>query len=98
MSIDEKWTTDTQYRLSWESPSTIDCATVETHYGRSIWPRFDWDNLTSWHSTSKITDNPWQQYNQLKAWAESREQPIRNVKLEQRQVPLPDEGWELVQP
>jgi len=82
-----------QYRLSWESPSPIDCATVEAQYGEHIWPQFDWDGLTSWHRVKKITDNPWQQYNQLKVWAASREQPIRNVTLEQREVPQPDHGW-----
>lgn len=76
-----------QYRLAWESPSLIDCETAEAQYGEHVWPRFDWDSLTSWHRTEKITDNPWQQYNQLKAWAESREQPIRNVTLERRPVP-----------
>lgn len=34
-----------------------------------------------WKQISKETDNPWQQYNQLKAWAKSGDQLIRNVRL-----------------
>lgn len=34
-----------------------------------------------WTKTSRETDNPWQQYNQLKAWVKTGEQLIRNVNL-----------------
>ena len=34
-----------------------------------------------WVKTSRETDNPWQQYNTLKQWAETGTQLIRNVKL-----------------
>ena len=34
-----------------------------------------------WTKTSRETDNPWQQYNQLRAWAKTGEQLIRNVCL-----------------
>ena len=35
------------------------------------------------------------QYHGLKAWAKTHEQPIRNVQLERREVPLDNEGWEV---
>lgn len=34
-----------------------------------------------WSKVSKQTDNPWDQYNTLKKWAETGEQLIRNVRL-----------------
>jgi len=34
-----------------------------------------------WTKTSRETDNPWQQYNQLKAWVKSGTHLVRNVKL-----------------
>lgn len=36
-----------------------------------------------WHEvTGRETDNPWQQYNQLRQWEAADEQFVRNVRLE----------------
>jgi vancomycin resistance protein YoaR len=83
----------TEYRLSWESPSPHECAVIEAQYGHDVWPTYNWESIFSWHRTEKITDDASAQYNTLKAWAKTREQPIRNVRLEQRERPTPDEGW-----
>ena len=34
-----------------------------------------------WTKANRTTDDPWDQYNQLRAWAASGEQLVRNVKL-----------------
>ena len=34
-----------------------------------------------WHEVISNTDDPWDQYSNLKAWAESGEHLIRNVRL-----------------
>lgn len=36
-----------------------------------------------WHAVSKEDSNPWQQYNQLKEWADQDREFIRNVRLEE---------------
>jgi hypothetical protein len=40
-----------------------------------------WDTQT-WHPATADSNNPWSQYNQLCDWAETGEQPVRNVRLE----------------
>lgn len=82
-----------EYRVSWEMPSTTYVATAETLRGAKCWPSFDWDEIPEWHEVSRITTNPWDQYNTLSEWARTREQPIRNVRLQKRDVPDPDDGW-----
>lgn len=91
--------TVTEYRLSWESPDPWKCAAVEDAYGKRIWPSYDWDSLGDWHRTEVVflyRDDRMGQYHTLKQWAETREQPIRNVRLEKRQVPEREIGWEPV--
>ena len=34
-----------------------------------------------WEKVSRETDNPWQQYNQLRTWVREDTQAVRNVKL-----------------
>ncbi len=57
---------------------------VEAEHGSNCWARIDWSSL-EFHKSSVVFsgDDRLDQYNQLKAWAESREQPIRNVVLEE---------------
>lgn len=85
-----------EYRLSWEMPADVHLiAGIEQRYGRGIWPTYDWDTLGEWKRTEVVFhDNRFDQYNQLKRWAATREQPIRNVVLERRVAVPSDEGWE----
>jgi hypothetical protein len=47
-----------------------------------------------WHEvTGHETDNPWQQYNQLRAWDAADKEFIRNVRLEKL---VSDPEWEPV--
>ncbi len=47
-----------------------------------------------WHKVTRETDNPWQQYNQLRDWDYADIQFVRNVVLEKAtSSPI----WELVQ-
>lgn len=88
----------TEYRLSWESVDSFFCATAEQRFGRDVWQRTSWDEFIpehQWHTTSVVfTEGRWDQYNLVRKWADTHEQPIRNVRLEKRQSPNPDEGWE----
>ena len=34
-----------------------------------------------WHPVINDTDDPWQQYNKLKEWERTKEQPVSNVHL-----------------
>lgn len=61
--------------------------------------RISWDmpNVFNpeWHTVTSETDDPWDQYNQLKEWERTGEEPIRNVKLEKSTVvwkPLDEEA------
>lgn len=89
----------TEYRLSWASPDAWACAEVERLHGKSHWPRMteaEWDALPGWHRTEVVftDDERMGQYHTLLGWATTREQPIRNVTLERREVIAADEGWE----
>lgn len=87
----------TEYRLTWESPHSHECAMYEDLNGRDVWRRFDWSDLHLTWSETSVTftgSERFGQYNTLRHWAETKEQPIRNVRLEKRQVPLPSDGWE----
>ena len=89
-----------EYRLSWEMPlDHWKLAEIERRQGRGIWPEYDWDTLGEWRR-QEVT---WRDGNEgdhldqhatLVKWAETREQPIRNVKLEWRPVDVGN--WELV--
>lgn len=81
------------YRLSFD---TIDANMIDYcafQYGEECWPLIDFKNLR-WHTVRKETTSPFTQYDQLKRWAQSHEQPIRNVILE-RLVTQP--VWERVE-
>ena len=85
-----------EYRLTFESISPFQADEMEQRHGKGVWPRLAehaWDALSWRKPTVKITTDPWDQYRTLKRWADTHEQPIRNVILEQRPAPLPDEGW-----
>ena len=45
-----------------------------------------------WDKVDKEDNDPWQQYQKLKEWAETGEQLIRNVKL----YAAPDQEWKEV--
>lgn len=87
-----------RFRVSWEMPPpTVVAFEYEDRYGPGIWRTLtdqQWDALP-WHPVVNETDDDscLDQYRQLKEWAETHEQPIRNVKLE-RQVSQP--AWEEV--
>ena len=47
-----------------------------------------------WHEVAgHETDNPWQQYNQLRAWEAADREFVRNVRLEKL---VPERRWEPV--
>lgn len=85
-----------QYRVSWEMPSAIMVAAYdwEAIYGPDVWPKLtdeQWDALP-WAPSENVTgdhDAAHDQFTQLTTWADSHQQPIRNVKIEQR----PFDGW-----
>lgn len=88
-----------EYRLSWESIDSFHAAAMDARHGRG-WAKQlspeQWAALPWSEPTVKIDTNLWDQYNTLRSWAETHEEAIRNVKLERRVPPLPDEGWEPV--
>lgn len=87
-----------EYRLSWQSVPSHYAAGREMADGRDVWQSLtdaEWDALPWLESISKIDTNPWDQYNTLLRWSEGHEQPQRNVTLERRIPPNPDEGWEV---
>lgn len=91
--------TRTVYRLSWETPGHWTAQELDARFGRDLTGKLtdkEWDDLDWQPPTVNITDDPWDQYHTLKRWAETRRQPIRNVKLERREEVAPDDGWEPV--
>ncbi len=86
----EEWVEEvkdgSRYRLEWESVDPWFAAEQEAVFGGHVWsstPREAWAVLP-WHPVSRESESRASieaQYRQLKAWAESREQPIRNVRL-----------------
>jgi hypothetical protein len=84
----------TEFLVSWEMPpATVTAYDYEDLYGRDVWLRLtaqQWEALPWKAASGHVTtdyDNALDQYRQLAAWADSHEQPIRNVKLEQRRPP-----------
>ena len=82
------------YRLTWEMTSLN-----FLHLYSNADPRY-YKNTTQiapnseipdehWHEVSRETDDPWQQYNQLKKWADADTGFVRNVRLE-KQVNEPE--------
>lgn len=85
-----------EYRLSWEMPADHWLiAGIEERYGKSVWPTYDWDALGEWTRIEVVFrgDERMGQYHTLKRWAETREQPIRDVRLERREARPAEQGW-----
>jgi len=69
---------------------------LEEQYGRDLTGKLtdeEWDALDWQPPTVRIDTNPWQQFNTLCRSASSCCHPIRNVRLERRVIPDPDDGW-----
>lgn len=78
-------------RMSWRSVSPFYADSMEVICGRDIWQRLtqsEWDALP-WQDkpTSVIFtgDDRMDQYQTLRRWAETHEQPVRDVRLDERQ-------------
>lgn len=100
MVTEESTKDGSRYRLSWESIDPHQAADMERRFGRGVWRTLSqdaWDQL-SWHPVVKEADTPADvtaQHDNLKAWADSHEQPIRNVRLERSAAPAAP-SWEPV--
>lgn len=84
-------TTKYEHRLSWEVPNTHVVNEVERRYGRDAWKTYEWLTLvdeSDWHTVvvEFKGDVRMDQYETLKQWATTMEQPIRNVHLERRVI------------
>lgn len=82
-----------QFRVSWEMPpATVTAFEYEDLHGPGVWLRLSaeqWEALP-WRPSENVTDDyeaALDQYRRLASWADSHEQPIRNVKLEHRAPP-----------
>lgn len=88
-----------EYRLTWEMPDSRQVEIIEHRYGKNIWGKLapdGWDKL-AWRQTNRVDDrftDIADQAAQLQLWANTHEQPIRNVILERR--PKNVSGWEPV--
>lgn len=75
------------YRLSWEMVRLTQlhkyCNADPLYYKNTtqIVPNSEIPD-EDWQTVSKETSDPWDQFHQLKEWANNDEQFIRNVKLE----------------
>lgn len=84
-------------RLTFTSINPLYASDMEAKYGKGVWlacPDDMWDGLP-WSTPTVVMfvdDDRMDQYNTLKRWAETHEQPIRDVKLEERPL-RPDDGW-----
>lgn len=76
----------TRWRVEFESIDPHHAAEYEALRGSGVWRSLtddEWDRL-SWHPVSREDASESSiraQYEALSAWAESREQPIRNVRM-----------------
>lgn len=84
----------TEFLVRWEMPpATVTAYEYEDRYGRDVWLRLSaeqWNALPWKPSSGHVTtdyDSALDHYRRLSRWADSHEQPIRNVKLEQRRPP-----------
>lgn len=87
-----------QYRLQWRTIPSIVAAEMEDRYGRNVWKSLTdamWEALPWAEKPTSVvfTDGRFDQYTTLRRWADSHDQPIRDVVLEQREVPESDTGW-----
>ncbi len=75
-----------RYRLEWESVDPWFASEQEALFGKYVWastPSEAWTTFP-WHPVSRESESRSSieaQYRRLKAWAESHQQPIRNVRL-----------------
>jgi hypothetical protein len=87
-----------EYRLTWESIDPFWAGAFQGRY-EHLWDEGDWDTLPWTAPVSRVAGEDGgihDQHRALKQWAESHEQPIRNVRLERRELLVDDEGWEPV--
>lgn len=97
-----------QYRLRFETVTGLPAADVDalSRGGGVSWPRVPrpsdetWEGLP-WREAERISsgdDDIFDQYRVLARWAEAREQPIRNVRLDRRRLPDPEalRAWQRV--
>lgn len=92
---------DMTYRLSWEMVKQSELyrycnADPRVYKGTTQTVPNSQIPANHWYPVSKVTDNPWQQYNKLTEWAGTDEGFVRNVTLEQAEVVEPD--WRPVPP
>lgn len=87
-----------EFRLGWEMPPPpVIAYDWEAVHGRDVWPTLtneQWEALP-WKASECVSDDyEWvrDQYLQLKAWADSHQQPIRNVTMQTRPKFTP-ERW-----
>lgn len=80
------------YRLSFDSIPPTEAQRMELD-GRPISEQYDDIPESLWYRVQTEREDPWDQYRTLKGWAETKEQPIRNVKLERR---IDEPQWEEV--
>lgn len=90
-----------QYRLTFESIDTHHAAAMEHQYGKKVWPMLtdeQWAALPWTPPVERISGDGdiRGQHTTLRKWAETHEQPIRNVRLERREVPDDESGWQPV--
>jgi len=80
----------TQYRLQWDMPSPMWAAGFEHIKDfTELWSNIPWRN----HPIVKETEDIEQikdQYKTLQEWEETKRQPIKNVKLFQREIVVTD--------
>lgn len=90
-----------EYRLTWESidPRWAYYFVAQKGSYQDLWDEGAWDTLPWQPPTVRIGGEDsgiHGQHNQLKRWAETHTEPIRNVVLERREIVVDDGGWEVV--
>ena len=97
--VDEKSTTDgKRYRLEFQTIAPAQAEDLELRHGRKIWQSLsetEWANLQWLPTVVRESDFPLDlkaQAEKLLEWAETYEQPIRNVRLLSASAPVWSEG------
>lgn len=82
------------YKLEFESVSVF--TLIGSPYYRGEEPCVKASEVPDkdWVRSSRETDSPWQQYNQLKQWVKDGTQLIRNVKLYEM---ISEPQWKLIE-
>lgn len=87
-----------EYRLSWEmvgqSSLRLFC-NADPVFFKNVTQTVPNSQIPDehWHPVEKITNDPWQQYDTLRRWADEDREFVRNVRLQQREAPARNEGW-----